>query len=480
MRLFGYIRVSGDEQADRGLPVAGQREGIQRYADAGGHEVVRWFVDEARPGSSDRRDAFQAMMRLAHAEPRPTDGIVIWSWSRFSRDQDDAHFWKASLRRQGVQILAVEDAIPQGTGMDYVFEALIHWKDEQRLGEIGHDARRGQQTLARLGYIPSGCRPPRGYRVAFETAEIEGRRRNLRRWVVDPVMGPIARRAWELRLAGASYATIIRETGLYKSVGCLATFFSNTAYRGVVTFGGTRIEIEPIVTPGEWDAVNANRQQRRYGRYARRKGSAYLLSGLLRCARCGGALAGGCSSTAVRNDGYARAPWPYYRCLATRQDACDLPRLSARELESAVLEYVYDRLLDADTLAEHMAALAATADAERPAIEAQLESARGQRGIIQRQIDNLVTVIENTGNASLVDRLQQRESELASVDAQIAELSARLTADVSLPDVDAIREQLRTAVETDTPAARELLKALILDITVDVDTLTIRGKLPGF
>lgn len=292
--------------------------------------------------------------------------------------------------------------------------------------------------------------------------------------------GPIARRAWELRLAGASYQTIIAETGIYRSVGCLSTFFSNRAYRGVVDFGGTRIEIAPIVTPQEWDAVNANRSQRRSGAYARRKGSAYLLSGLVRCARCGGALAGGHSSTTVRNDGYGRTAWPYYRCLATRQGACDLPRLSARELESAVLAYVCDRLLDADTLADHMAALAASTVAERPAIEAQLETTRGQRATIQRQIDNLVAVIEATGNVALVDRLQRRESELASVDAQIADLTARLTADVTLPDVEAIREQLRAAVETDTPAARELLKALILDITVDVDTLTIRGKLPGF
>ena len=85
---WGYIRVSGDEQADRGRPVAGQRERIQEHAEKQGGTIARWFVDEARPGSSDNREQFQLMMRLAHQDAPPVTTIVIWSWSRFARDQD--------------------------------------------------------------------------------------------------------------------------------------------------------------------------------------------------------------------------------------------------------------------------------------------------------------------------------------------------------------------------------------------------------
>lgn len=157
---WAYIRVSGNAQADRGLPVAGQREAIQTYATAHGITVIRWFIDEARPGSNDRRDAFQEMMYAAHATPAPMGVILLWSWSRFSRSQTDAHYWKASLRRHGVQIRDVSGETPEVPGFEYVLESLIHWKDQQRLQEISHDARRGQQTLARMGYVPSGCRPP--------------------------------------------------------------------------------------------------------------------------------------------------------------------------------------------------------------------------------------------------------------------------------------------------------------------------------
>ena len=53
---WGYIRVSGDEQADRGLPVAGQRRALEEYAREHNHILQRVFVDEARSGGSDQRE----------------------------------------------------------------------------------------------------------------------------------------------------------------------------------------------------------------------------------------------------------------------------------------------------------------------------------------------------------------------------------------------------------------------------------------
>ena len=160
--VWAYIRVSGDAQADRGLPVAGQRRALEEYAGEHSLHLARVFVDEARSGGTDQREQFQLMMRLAHQDPPPCAAVLLWSWSRFARDQDDAHYWKASLRRHGVQIIALDGVPPEiAGGIDYILEAVIHWKDEQKLKEISHNARRGQQTLAKMGYVPSGCPAPR-------------------------------------------------------------------------------------------------------------------------------------------------------------------------------------------------------------------------------------------------------------------------------------------------------------------------------
>lgn len=53
--VWAYIRVSGDRQADRGLPVAGQRRAIEEYAREHSLHLSRVFVDEARSGGTDQR-----------------------------------------------------------------------------------------------------------------------------------------------------------------------------------------------------------------------------------------------------------------------------------------------------------------------------------------------------------------------------------------------------------------------------------------
>ena len=76
--VWAYLRVSGDEQADRGVPIASQRAAHQRYADENGLVITRWFIDEAKPGGSTAgRDDFNDMIYLARQKPRAVDGILL-------------------------------------------------------------------------------------------------------------------------------------------------------------------------------------------------------------------------------------------------------------------------------------------------------------------------------------------------------------------------------------------------------------------
>lgn len=485
---FPYIRVSGDAQADRGLPVAGQREALQTYADEHGMIIPRWFVDEARPGSSDQRDAFQAMMRLAHATPAPCQVILLWSWSRFARDQDDAHFWKASLRRHGVAIRDISGETPEVPGFEYVLESLIHWRDEQRLQEISHDARRGQQTLARMGYVPSGGPTPRGFCVEFAEVEITGRQRTVRRWVPDPDVWPLAEHAWRLRLGGASYQRILREVpGLYASRHCLSTFFRNRIYKGELWYGGTLIEVAAMVTPEEWERVNHWRHERHGGAYPRRKGGAYLLTGLLRCGQCGAAMVGHRTSQQRRNDGYTRAGWVGYRCPGRRTGTCDLPFISAVPLEAAVIRQLMDDVLSPEALADQWEALRRSRDAERSAILARVQTLERGLADADRGLGRLLDAIEQASDSSaLVARLRERETARDELARALAEARAtREAADAGAPDVAALREELRQALEcreespTRLDSARAVLTRFIDEIRVDAQHVArIRFRIP--
>ncbi len=150
--VWAYIRVSSEQQADQGLPVAGQREAIVEYAKRHGWTVSRFYVDEGISGTTDDREQFQLMLADA-ATDRPT-AILLWSWSRFARNENDAMFHKASLRRQGIEIHTIQDDFPRSTASRRASESLIHWRGRPEEPRDQRQARRGQQTHVRMGYIP--------------------------------------------------------------------------------------------------------------------------------------------------------------------------------------------------------------------------------------------------------------------------------------------------------------------------------------
>lgn len=481
--VYGYIRVSGDAQADRGLPVAGQREAISAYCEGHGLHLAHLYIDEARTGGNDDRAEFQLMMAAAHETPPPVRGIVLWSWSRFARDQNDAHYWKASLRRHGVDIIDVSGEVPVVDGFEYVLESLIHWRDEQRRIEISHDARRGQQTLARMGYIPSGCRPPRGYRVDFEEVEIQGRQRRLRRWVPDPETWGRARRAWELRLAGASLKAILAETRLYRSVGCFSTFFANSAYKGEASFGGTVVPVEPMVTAVEWARVNANRQKRSSGAYARRKGSRFILSGLLRCGLCGAAMNGGHSYTGQRNDGYGRAEWPYYICLTRKNrgaSECSQPYTGASALEAEVVRRLFDEVLTDDNLARQSDRIAREREVELPSLLARRDDLQAELAHTRQTIERLLDNIElSPTSEALAARLEERERQRDRLTVDIDHLDAAINAPPPKLDASALRAELQNALDGASPEAqRRLLSTIVAQITVLPKSIELTYRAP--
>ena len=73
--------------------------------------------------------------------------------------------------------------------------------------------------------------------------------------------------------------------------------------------------------------------------HPRRSASSYLLSGLVKCQRCGRALAGQAAK---------RGQFAYYVCqslLHRGRDACDAPRLNARRFEGLIVEQIRDSTL---------------------------------------------------------------------------------------------------------------------------------------
>lgn len=461
--VWGYARDSGGDTQE--LSVQQQVQAMQTYCERFDLVLVHVFIDEASPGGSTvGRDAFDDLIHLAHQDPPPVSGIILWSLSRFARNLLDAQFHKADLRRRGYELVSLTDDLPDG---DYapIIEALIDWKNERFLKDLSRDVKRGLQDLARQGYAPGG-RPPVGYR---RKEVIIGRRRDGRphvvsRWVPDPAKADLVRKAWDMRANGATYGEIHDVTRLYGSKGSYSSMFANETYRGVLKCGDLKIEggLEALIDEETWEAVQERRRSykrrmRSTSEHPKRRRSPYLLSGLAVCAHCGAAMNGG-------RDNVARGhPWNYYLCGRKNREgwnSCPSGKVNGRQLERVVLEAVIERVLTPDYVMKLVSEVNGHLAQENKGLDRQIEAIGQHLSDVETAVDNLLDLAEECGAGAVVNRLKEREAERDELATELQKL--RRQRDLKKLQVDpdvitAVLSNMRGTLEGDDIQAKRVL-----------------------
>ena len=453
--VWAYCRDSGGEDQD----IVSQRAAILDYIERNGLVLDRLFVDEARPGSSVvGRDAFEDMIHLSRQDPRPVDGIVVWSFSRFARNLLDAQFFKADLRRRGYKIISMTDDLPGGD-LDVIMEALYDWKHEQYLKDLSRNVKRTLHELAKAGYSVGGF-PPRGYKVEKVQIGVKrnGQPRYASKWVPDPKWAPGVQEAFRMRAEGATAQEILDETGLFKGRNGLSWFFRNKTYLGVRKCG--KIEVdgahEPLIDRDTWDRVQATLRARpkRGGSWpvghlpARRVTSPYLLSGLIKCAHCGSAMIGSFDRLA------SGTRWRFYVCGKRKREGrrgCPTGKLKASLVEGEVVRRVMERILTPAYARGLLATVNRKLNEEAASLDGKIARVRRKLSEVNRAIYNLLDLVECEGSDAARDRLAQREIEKAHLGGELQSLLKRkerskleVSEEVMTVALSQMREELHT------------------------------------
>jgi site-specific DNA recombinase len=391
----------------------------------------------------------------------------MWSWSRFSRDQNDAQFYKALLRRHGVDLLTVDDEVPHVDGFEHILEALIHWKDQRENEARGQATKRGHHALARMGYLPAGDgNVPTGYRAILVPVTIGGRERKARRIELDPDVAPQVRRAYDMRLNGATFAAINEVCRLYRHCNDLGTMFRDGTYRGIYHWGETEISVPAIVTPQEWHVVHDGLARGRGGAYPRTRVSTYLLSGTVWCGQCGAQMKGHSSNPrGVR--------YHSYRC-DTR--GCAIRGIRREAMEREIVALLLDRVLTPRWVADAAERLRAVADdgPERARQELRQRIAR-----LDHAIANLLAMAEEAADVrEFGGRLRDRQQERARLERELAALCVAVPPVPWAGDVDGMRQRLQDALEHgDRSSAREIVRLCVARVTVEArDTWRVQWR----
>jgi len=485
--IWGYARDSGGDAQEKSVPQ--QDAQIREYCKANNLHLERIFADVGKSGGSTAgRDQFLLMIDLTKDESARPGGIIVWNFARFSRDVDDADFYKSTLRKRGIVIHSLTDAIPEGL-YSGVIEKLIDTANEEYRRQNSLAVKRSIQDLIKQGYMTGT--PARGYLAQSEVIgkKRDGTPRKVNRWIVDPELSDLVKLAWRMRSEGKSYSDIMRATEgkLYTSATCLPTFFGNKSYLGIGKWGDLEVQNHhpALIDLATWEAVQAvQKLDPRTGmRNPRSIAFPSLLSGLAYCSYCGAALV----HHSMKHKKY---PWSYYFCGKRERSkslkVCEAKRISANKINAVVLDTVLYRIL---TPSYFDALLTETRKqyVSLETIDAQLKQKRLDLSYIERAISNLFELVESFGvNENTKKRLREKEleqmiarQEIKDIEAQRETLTLEITPEALALVLDHWRNQIIQANQSnDIASVKVLLSYFIERVEANPANVTIKYKYP--
>ena len=101
-----YLRTSA-EGAQRALAMVEQQNALQRFADEAGYKVVHWYVDG--DGVEVTEPALSRLMADVVSEGREFNAVLVWNYSRLSRNAAELAELTRKLREHGVDLVSVAD-----------------------------------------------------------------------------------------------------------------------------------------------------------------------------------------------------------------------------------------------------------------------------------------------------------------------------------------------------------------------------------
>lgn len=155
-----YIRVSTDEQADKGYSQRDQEDRLRKYCDIN-YIGVRHVVFEDHSAKTFNRPQWNKLLgELKKNKGKNTDLVLFTKWDRFSRNTGDAYQMIGILSKLGIELQAVEQPlnmeIPESKIMLAFYLATPEVENDRRALNVKQGMRRARKEGRYMGVAPVG------------------------------------------------------------------------------------------------------------------------------------------------------------------------------------------------------------------------------------------------------------------------------------------------------------------------------------
>ena len=163
-RAIIYIRVSTDEQADKGYSLKHQLERLEKYCELQNIEVVAIYKEDYSAKTFNRPE-FTKLLATLKKHKNYADLLLFTKWDRFSRNAGDAYSMISQLNRLGVEPQAMEQpldlAIPENKIMLAFYLAAPEVENDRRALNVLVGMRRARKEGRWMATAPKGYKNTR-------------------------------------------------------------------------------------------------------------------------------------------------------------------------------------------------------------------------------------------------------------------------------------------------------------------------------
>lgn len=377
-----YARYSSHNQRD--VSIEQQVEACRKHAAELGLTIIATYEDRAISGRTDNRPAFQRMMH--DAENGKFSYVLAWKSNRMGRNMMQAMVNESRLMDCGIKVYYAEEDFDDSAAGRFALRSMMN-VNQFYSDNLAEDVRRGLMDNANKCMVNG--RQPLGYKRGKDG-----------KVVVDEPAAAIVREVYARVASGELFTDIARDLnrrGIKTAdkgewnKNSFHRLCSNEKYRGIYIYGDVRIEggIPTIIDDTLWYKVQEALRVKKLKRNGRHRpgDEDYLLTGKLRCGKCGGYMIGMSGRSKTGDIHY------YYACQNRRVGrTCDKKNIRRDVIEPAVAQAIKEYCLTDDAI--EWIADKTVEYWEKADRNLQLDSIEGDLAAVQSSISNVMKAIE--------------------------------------------------------------------------------------
>lgn len=474
-KVAAYYRFSSNNQTENSIEY--QRLAAIAYCRRNGFELVHEYIDEAQTGTNDRRLEFRQMILDAEKLPE-WEIVVVYDYSRFARNLNDALKYTSFLDDMGIELHSVTQPF-DNTNEGYMMRNMIHVLNDYYSRNNSKHTHEGMKSKAKKGLHCGGV-PPLGYDVGPD-----------QRLVINPEEATIVQLIFDCIDADYSYAKtaeLLNARGYRTKVGKPFTknSFDNILrqekYIGVYSWNTVqqrkrnftrnshakkpleeqiRIDdsIPAIIDAEKFYRIQQKRSDRVKGSASSKARNHYMLSGMqiLRCAECGSYLIGNARSSHGRE-------YTTYACPKHKTKECSMTEINTDTLDRAVAFYIASDLRyrkDLKTISELLC--------EDPICDLL----RNKKAGIEKSITNVLQSVSQCYCKEMAEKIRMLSEEKADVDAQI-KACQNYVRELTDENIHSICNRfIQYLIHSEDVEVKKYLKATVKEILVGQDDVEI-------